>query len=852
MSLKSFSASLLAARFSLRKASILEIIFLLLTAMLGTLIPAAIAESDTVWTRSNFVVAKAGDTVSFDISLTVYSEADTFTLTVIGLPSGWTAKFYSSNVEIMSINIREKEPVTIRMEIVTSSTTAPGDYNIMFIADSSLTGCRLFLPLTVRIRPPVRHIEITSVYACLSARVGEVLRYPITITNTGEIRELLTLNVDIPSGWTACFLTTDGKSIRGLYLEPGRSQQLIVEFNPPKLVKAGVLNFTIIATSEDRYVDAVLNLQVDIYEPDVELKCNTPQLSGLAGNVFSYPITLINYGAGSFFNLSATELPSGWRVAFKSGSKEVQNVYLEAGSPMSLTVELIPPSTATEGNYQITICASSADGFISAELKLWATILSPERKITITPAYSRIQLEQGRSLSCSVTISNKGECDEQLNISVIAPQGWQGSFKATSGMGESKLNAIYLPAGSAISLVFEATPTQSFELGEYPFVLSVSSADGAIQASCSLKINVVPRTQPALSCQLPMKVIQPGETAKFQVSLTNPTSMRQVFNISVNNLPQGWDAKIKTSGGENMQVISANAGETATLTIEVSAPTDANNGTYPIILTAKSAWMLENLTLWVTVQSPSAKIELRAVPPYLDAYGGSEAKFKIKVSNMGSLDELLNLAVGGLPSDFRVIFTDSAGQQITAIYVEASQSKEFYVVISTPRGQVGARSFTVSAFNAELREDVDLTINILGYYKIELTNQNFYTSTNVGGENTYTLYVKNTGNMEVTNVKVVLTGSTPDGFTISITPDSIQSLDVNREASFIITIQTESNVNAGNYYINFQVTSDQTDPLPFTLRVEVFQTTSWILYAGIIFVIAVIALFLIYRRFGRR
>jgi uncharacterized repeat protein (TIGR01451 family) len=969
MSLKPFGASPLEARFSLNKVLTLGIILLLLAALLGTLIPAAFAGS--VWTRSNFAVAKAGDTVSFDITLAVYSgiqmdgwSGDTYTLTVTGLPSGWSARFYLGNVEITSVNIKLGETVTIRLDIVTSSNTAPGDYSITFIADSSLTGC-LSLPLTVTIRPPVRHIKISSMYPYLSKRVGEVLSYPVTITNDGEKDELLTLNAALPYGWTANFLTADGKSIRGLCLEPNHSQQLTVEFNPPELVKAGLLNFTIIATSEDGCVNATLNLQADIYEPSIELKSSTPQLSGLAGNVFSYPITLINYGAGAIFKLSAAELPVGWRVTFKSGDKEVQNVYLEEGSSTSLTVELIPPSTAAEGEYQITICASSVDESIGTDLKLWATILSPERKISIessyinisiqqgqsiswpitisnegyrdeqlnlsatvpngwqiifksesakvqgvylkagssksltveltppstaaignyqiiicvfsadravnatqtfwmtifsperkisiTPAYPCIQLEQGQSLYCPITISNEGTCDEQLNLGAITPQGWQGAFKATSEMGEGKLNTIYLSAGSAVSLVFEATPTQNYELGEHLFILRAASVDGLVQASCSLKINVVPRTQPVLSCQLPMKVIQPGETAKFQIGLTNPTSTGQAFSISVNSLPTGWDARIKTSGGENIQVINANAGETVTLTVEVSTPTNAKNGTYPIVLTAKSVWMLENLTLWVTVQSPSAKIELKAVPPYLDTYGGSEAKFKIQVSNTGGLDELLNLTAEGLPQDFRVIFKDSAGQQITAIYVEAGQSKEFYVAVSTPKGQeLGAKSFKVSTFNAELREDVDLTLNILGFYEVELTNQNFYTSANVGGEAAYTLYVKNTGNMEIENVKVAVTGSIPDGFTISISPDSIQSLGINSEASFIITIQTESDVNAGNYYVNFQVTSDQTEPLPFTLRVEVFQTTNWILYAGIIFVIAVIALFLIYRKFGRR
>jgi len=628
------------------RTSMPKIIPLLLAALLGMLIlvpviPVVVA-AGSVWTRSNFIVVKAGDTVGIDISLTVNPgtgvkmdgwSGDTYTLTVTGLPGGSTAKFYYGNVEIKSINVKEGETVTIKLNIVTSSTTVPGDYNVTFIAYSSLTGDTLSLPLTVRILPPE----------------------------------------------------------------------------------------------------------------------------------------------------------------------------------------------------------------------------SVERKISITPAYPRIQLEQGKSISCPITISNEGAYGEQLTLNAIIPQGWQGTFKTTSGV--SGLNTIYLQAKTSTSIIFELTPTQYPELGEYSFTLSVSSVDGVVRASCDVKISVVPRTQPIFSCQFPMKVIQPGETVKFQVGLTNPTSVKQTFNVSVSDLPVNWQAKVKTSGGECIQVINVNPSETVTLIVEISTPTSVESGTYPIVLTAKSAWLFENSTLWVTVQSPPvtpAKIELKAFPPYLDTYGGSEAKFKIKVSNTGGTDALLNLTAEGLPSDYKVVFKDSTGQQITAIYVEAGQSKEFYVSVSTSQGRMEARSFTVYVFNAELREKVNLTLNIIGFYEIKLTNQNFYTSTNVGGEATYTLYVKNTGNMEVSNVKVAVRGSAPEGFTITIQPDSIRSLSINSEASFTIAIQTASNVNAGNYYIDFQVTSDQTGPLLFTLRVEVFQTTNWILYASIILVILVVALFLVYRIFGRR
>ncbi|MGP3667564.1 MAG: NEW3 domain-containing protein [Candidatus Bathyarchaeota archaeon] len=741
MPLKLLDVTPLAAKFSLRKTLPMGIILLLLTTTLGVLIPSATAGS--VWTRSNCVVAKAGDTLSFDITLSVYAGVqidgwfgDVYTFMVTGLPSGWSAKFYLGNVEVTSLNIKLGETVTLKLNIATSPTTAPGDYYITFTAHSSLTS-DLSLPLTVTIRPPERHVKISSAYPYLSKRVGEVLSYPVTISNNGEKDEILTLNATLPTGWNVNFLTADGKSIRGLRLEPNQSQQLTVEFNPPKLGKAGMLNFTVTATSEDGCVNATLNLRADIYESSVELKSATPQLSGLAGNVFSYPITLINYGADTTFKISAIKLPAGWQATFKLGDKQVQTIYLEKGSAISLIMELTTPLTATHGVYQIVVGASSDNESTSTELKLWATILPPERKISVSSSYTNISIQQGQTISIPITISNEGSCDEQVNLNVEAPEGWQTIFK----LENTKVQGVYLKAGLSRTLNVELT-TPSTTVGNYQIKIYMFSSDQAVN------------------------VIQ---------------------------------------------------------------------------------------TFWVTVQSPPVEIKLKPVPPYLDTYGGVEAQFKIQVLNTGGLDVLLNLAADGLPSDFRVTFKDSAGRQITAIYVEAGQSKEFYVSVSTPKGQeLGVKRFRVSAFNDKLQEYVDLTLNVLGFYKIELTNQNFYISTSVGGENTYTLYVKNTGNMEVTNVKTAVTGSTPDGFIVSVSPDSIQSLKVNQEASFVITIQTETNVNAGNYYVNFQVMSDQTDPLPFTLRVEVFQTVNWILYAGIIFIVMITMLILIYRRFGRR
>jgi uncharacterized membrane protein len=75
---------------------------------------------------------------------------------------------------------------------------------------------------------------------------------------------------------------------------------------------------------------------------------------------------------------------------------------------------------------------------------------------------------------------------------------------------------------------------------------------------------------------------------------------------------------------------------------------------------------------------------------------------------------------------------------------------------------------------------------------------------------------------------------------------------VDGETTFTISIQTQSDVNAGNYYIDFTVVSDQTQAKQFTLRVEVLQEMSWLIYASVLLILAIVGLFFIYRKFGRR
>ncbi len=284
-------------------------------------------------------------------------------------------------------------------------------------------------------------------------------------------------------------------------------------------------------------------------------------------------------------------------------------------------------------------------------------------------------------------------------------------------------------------------------------------------------------------------------------------------------------------------------------------PPEAPDGEYNVIFNASSSAASEYIALLVMVQKFAAGIgvDLEATPPYLDAYAGSQAKFRLKLKNGGGYDQLFDLDVSGLPPDLRMWFEGSEEQEITRVHVEAGESKEFYVVVALPKEEaLGRLDFTVSVASASVTKSSELTLNVLGFYEIKVMNVNFYTRVSVGGETSYEFRVKNTGTHDATNVRVDVASSIPDGFTVDVKPTIFPSLKPDEEGVFVITAKTQSDVNAGNYYIDFEVQSDQTEALIFTLRIEVEQQMSWIFVGGTLVVVAVVALFFIYRRFGRR
>jgi uncharacterized membrane protein len=633
-------APLAGGLFHLRRVALLMIVSLILLSILTTTVPLVTAGSG--WTISDSKVAKAGDTVNFDISITVLSGSakdgwagEAYSLSAGGLPTGWTAKFYYGSEEIEAINVKIGQTVTVSMEISTTSASANGDYYLTFRAQSE--DDNVVVPLKIEIRSPVRQIDLTSDFPLISTGNGNTITFPVTIKNAGEANEFINLTTYIPVGWQAQLLTVDGEDVNGLYLMAGESQSINLVLTPPIDAEAGNYSFTVEATSADGTLNVPLNLEACLYVNPQSLKMTSslPYISTNAGRSASYSVTLTNTGKDTLFLLSTQQAPENWSVTFASGTNEIQSIFLKSGASATFTVEVTPPDTAEVGTYNLTIRASSEDGTLSNDLGLRTTISPLKREVTLSSAYPYVSSESGLSITYPITISNTGESDEWLNLSTIAPDGWEVSY-ATAETSGVELNSIYLTASSSTSILFEATPPENVSLGEYSFALNVTSVDGAVSASLVLKANVVAPTSVVTVLSTFTEVTaKAGSTLTFPITITNHRSTDTTFLLSVKSEPENWETVFESDNTEVSNVLLT-SGQFISLVVQITPPSSVEIGNYTttIIVQSSDGAVSQQIDLKAMIIG-SYQLTVSPTAYNTQVSSGDSTSFTVRVTNNG-------------------------------------------------------------------------------------------------------------------------------------------------------------------------------------------------------------------------
>ena len=521
-------------------------------------------------------------------------------------------------------------------------------------------------------------------------------------------------------------------------------------------------------------------------------------------------------------------------------------------------------TTSSDGSFSIALTVGkeyslrfSKEGYVkvtkSLSVKIYGTgkvslgeiVLNKAVKLSSTVL--SLAANPGDKLLIPFVVSNIGGETETVEFSVSHPEDWSTRIL---DQASREIKKTELSSGVSLNLQLEVTiPLKATR--RHTLTLTAASKTNS---TLDFTIDVEPPSESILFCQFPGKSVAPSNTVRFQMRLKNPFGAEMRFKISVNSIPPGWTASIKTASGESISEVILGGNEFVDFIVEVESPENAKAGEeYSLTVIAESpdGNVTDSLPLSVALTEAEEDIRISAKFPEVTVEAGKALKYPITISNLGEIDRLLLLSVQP-PTDWKVVFK-SGTMEISRLYLEAGKSESLILEASPPSTvKIGTYTIPVRIKSPEgsIYAEMNLRATIIGSYDLTLEPSTLLTSVTAGGSTTFTVKATNTGYTSVTSVSLNI--AIPEDWESSVTPVQVDSLKPRESFSFNVVINVPEDTVAGDYLITLTGLSDQVESDEVQVRITVTAPTSWGLIGIGLAVVMVIALVLIFMKFKRR
>jgi uncharacterized membrane protein len=343
-----------------------------------------------------------------------------------------------------------------------------------------------------------------------------------------------------------------------------------------------------------------------------------------------------------------------------------------------------------------------------------------------------------------------------------------------------------------------------------------------------------------------------GNPSRIDLSIKNSNLPPERVQLSVEDLPSGWDWKL-SGGGHDVTAAIVGSDETRDLTLTLTPPKDAKAGTVSFRVVGHAPD--QTLTLPITMQLTAAKPAALDLSPELPALRGSPTSsfdFQVAIKNDSPNDATVNL-VAQAPDGFTTTFQEQYGtQQLTSLPIKAGESKTVKVSVQPPHeAAAGDYPIVMQATSPQANASTQLVAQVTGQPALALTGPNGRLSgeATAGKAETFTFNIGNTGSAPAKNVR--FTANAPSGWKVSFRPDQMPGLDTSGAQPLQVEITPSEKAIAGDYMVTIRANGDgASDSADF--RVTVTTSTIWGVAGLGIIAAAVLVLALAVARYGRR
>jgi uncharacterized membrane protein len=389
-------------------------------------------------------------------------------------------------------------------------------------------------------------------------------------------------------------------------------------------------------------------------------------------------------------------------------------------------------------------------------------------------------------------------------------------------------------------------------------IARVRRAAIALAAAAVLFAGLVPSVVAAdpfaVTTPYPQIAVAPGSTASFDLSITSPRD--GIASLSVSGAPTGWTATLH-GGGFVVSGIALTSGKAATARLDVKVPGDTTATEGRMTVTAKLGSDTATLPITVAVNADVAgAITVTSDSPTLTGPNTTTFSFNLTVNNGTAQDQTIS-AKATAPAGWTVA-TKLSDAQAASTVVKAGSTSTVTVTATPPAdAPAGHTDIDVTVTAGSQQIPGKLGVDITGSYKITLSTPNQLISMHgpAGSVTTQQIVVKNDGTAPLTNVK--MTGSVPSNWKIDFDQPTIAEIAPNDQATVTATITPSGDAVTGDYQATITAnapgdngTNAATDDLAMTFTVE--TSPVWLLAGVGLIIVILVALFYVFRTYGRR
>ncbi len=364
------------------------------------------------------------------------------------------------------------------------------------------------------------------------------------------------------------------------------------------------------------------------------------------------------------------------------------------------------------------------------------------------------------------------------------------------------------------------------------------------------KISVAP--------EYPGIVVAEGKDVSIDLNVTNGGREDETIDITLPEIPQGWNAWIETYRYE-ITGVYVPSDDSKTVTLKAEPEDSVGPGTYTILIKGQTqdGALTSSSRLVITVkkkeeEKKSKGLAIETSYPVLQGPTDATFEFSLEVNNESDKDTIFNLTAQG-PKNWDVSFKPAYEQKfISSLRIKANQTQTMAVEVKPyPLAEPGTYPIEVKVTSETAQAEKQLKVVLTGTHKLEVgtLDELLSLSTLQGQAASISIYVKNSGSATQNNVHFM--SFKPENWKVEFRPERIDTLAPGDLKQVEVVITPAAQALVGDYSVTLAVEGEKATK-DVELRVTVQASTVWAWLGIGIIVIVIAGLVFMFVRLGRR